>query len=102
MPIAPDYFEISPGEQGLSGTQVQFGWQIHPFGIPAFLTPSARYCANRAFNGSDAGVSLEFRLSKEWRVASSVEPVRTCTNNSTIPGAGLRQFGVDVFWEKNY
>jgi len=102
LPIAPDYFELSPGEQGLSGTQVQFGWQIHPFGIPAFLTPSARICPGHALlNPADAGVSLEFRLSKEWRVASSVEPIRTCTNTGALP-TGSRQFGVDVFWEKNY
>ena len=45
--------------EGLTGTQVEFGWQIHPFGIPAFLTPSARICPGHALlSPTDAGVSL--------------------------------------------
>jgi hypothetical protein len=47
-------------------------------------------------------LSLEFRLSKEWRVAGSVEPVRGCNAPVTAGVPTARQAGVDMLWERNY
>ena len=98
-----DFFQISPTEQGLSGTQVEFGWQWDIFGIPAFVTPTSRFgCQQNWTKSENWGLSLELRLSRDWRVAGSVEPVRGCSTNAITAGAGTRQAGVDVLWERNY
>ncbi|MBI4503875.1 MAG: translocation/assembly module TamB domain-containing protein, partial [Gemmatimonadetes bacterium] len=98
-----DFFQISPPEQGLSGTQVELGWQWDIFGVPAFVTPTSRFGCQQSFIKTENwGLSLELRLSKDWRVAGSIEPVRGCSTTSITPGAGTRQAGVDVLWERNY
>ena len=99
LPISPDYFQISPG-QGLVGTQVQFGWQVNVFGIPAFITPSGLIGCQR--KGVLVGVSMEVRLNQNFRVAGSIEPVRGCNTSAPTAVGAQRQAGLDVLWEMNY
>jgi len=50
------------------------------------------------------GLSLQFRISPEWRTEASFAPVQTCaidapgTQGNTVP----RQVGLDLFWERRY
>jgi len=48
------------------------------------------------------GISLQFRVSPEWRTEASFEPVLTCADPGAEPQAGTRQLGFDLFWEKRY
>ena len=94
-----DYFQITPPESGISGTQVQLGRQVDIFGIPAFITGGPRFgCQQSALKEENWALSLEFRLSKDWRLAGSVEPVRGCSAVGATPGANQRQAGADVLW----
>src|SRR5256886_3691450 len=50
------------------------------------------------------GLSLQFRISPEWRTEASFAPVQTCLDAAT-GGQGTtipRQVGLDLFWEKRY
>jgi hypothetical protein len=98
-----NYLEITPPEQGLSGTQVQLGLQRDILGAPAFITFGPRLvCQQNILKSETWALSLEFRLSKEWRVAGSVEPVRGCNAPVTAGVPTARQAGVDMLWERNY
>jgi hypothetical protein len=49
----------------------------------------------------DVGASLEFRLTRRWLVAGSVDPLRSCEALTTqLPTR--YQFGLDLFWETRY
>jgi hypothetical protein len=80
---------------------VQFGWIVNAFGVPAFITPSFVNC--RRSVRDVLGVSLEVRLSTNFRIAGSIEPVRGCSGGGVVTtGPAQRQAGIDVLWEMNY
>jgi hypothetical protein len=98
-----DYLQIRPttGATGLTGAEIAVGKQFRVLGTTAFLTASPRYCRNQATSLASVGASLEFRLSRHWLVAASVDPLFSC-ENPTAPSAANYQFGADLFWEKSY
>ncbi len=97
-----DYFKIQPGEiqSGLSGTELILGKQVSLFGKPSWLKASPRLCPrNSVFNLDQIGLSLETRLTRQWGVNASLDPLRGC--ETALPPASTHYgLGVDVFWEK--
>ena len=104
--VPVDYVEIRPGGGGqgdpLLGWQFAVGRQL---GSKTFLVVNAGFCGGRpVYVGNTLGVSLQFRISPEWRTEASFEPAQTCadpaaeTLGTTVP----RQVGLDLFWEKRY
>ena len=105
--IPVDYVEIRPGtgEEGgplIGNLQLAVGRQIGP---KTFLVVNAGFCEGRTIARGSLGLSLQFRISAEWRTEASFQPVQTCsdaaaseTYGSTVP----RQVGFDLFWEKRY
>jgi hypothetical protein len=93
-----DYLQIRPEfGQGLTGFEVAVGRQ---FGSRAFVTVSPRVCPDLAFT-SNVGISAEFRLSRQWHLAASSDPVRGCGLLSG-PLRQVQQIGLDLFWEMRY
>jgi translocation and assembly module TamB len=100
-----DYVEIRPGAptDPLSGVQLAVGRQL---GRKTFLVVNAGFCQGRAVAvGNTIGLSLQFRISPEFRTEASFEPVQTCTadalaasQSTTVP----RQLGFDLIWERRY
>jgi translocation and assembly module TamB len=104
--VPVDYVEIRPGAGG-QGTPL-LGWQVavgRQLGPKTFLVVSAGFCEGRQVGVRNTlGLSLQFRISPEWRTEASFEPVQTCADPaaeaqaSTVP----RQVGFDLFWERRY
>ena len=103
-----DYFEFRPVDpsQPFSGAQLAAGWQL---GRKTFIVLNAGFCqqGGQVDVANRLGASLQFRISPEWRTEASFEPVSSC--GTTVGGLGvqsqgspLRQFGLDLFWEKRY
>ncbi len=101
--IPLDYLQIRPAATTgvLSGLEIAFGKQFRVLGTTAFLTASPRICPREQFVNPEVGASLEFRLSRQWLIAASVDPLRSC-ETLTTPLAASYQFGLDLFWEKSY
>ena len=101
LPI--DYFRIKPGEvqSGLAGTELVLGMQVRILGYPSFLRASPRFCPREQLLSLDhVGIDLETRVTRQWGVAASVDPVQGCEAVMSGTAARPYQFGVDVFWEK--
>ena len=101
LPI--DYFRIKPGEvqSGLAGTELVLGMQVRILGYPSFLRASPRFCPREQLLSLDhIGIDLETRLTRQWGVAASVDPVQGCEAVMSGTAARPYQFGIDVFWEK--
>src|SRR5439155_448805 len=80
---------------------------VHP--VPTLaktvLVLTAGFCEGRQVSVRNTpGLSLQFRISPEWRTEASFEPVQTCADPSTESQGGTvpRQVGLDLFWEKRY
>jgi len=101
--VPVDYVEIRPGGQAdpLAGVQFAVGRQLGP---KTFLVLNAGFCEGRQVAvRNTVGLSLQFRVSPEWRTEASFEPVRTCDPLSESQAGGVtRQIGFDLFWEKRY
>jgi len=104
--VPVDYVEIRPGGGGqgapLSSWQFAVGRQL---GAKTFLVLNAGFCEGRQVSVRNTpGLSLQFRISPEWRTEASFEPVQTCADPSTESQGGTvpRQVGLDLFWEKRY
>ena len=104
--VPVDYVEIRPGGGGqgdpLLGWQFAVGRQL---GAKTFLVLNAGFCEGRQVGVRNTlGLSLQFRISPEWRTEASFEPVQTCADPSTESQGGTvpRQVGLDLFWEKRY
>ena len=105
LPI--DFFEIRSGSGNLFNSvgrnQITAGWQL---GSKTFFTINAGFCYDLSNLGAKSiGTGLEYRLSRNFRIQSSYEPVISCRPaGSPTPGLqGIRyQFGLDTLWEKEY
>jgi len=104
--VPVDYVEIRPGGGGqgtpLSSWQFAVGRQL---GARTFLVLNAGFCEGRQVEvAKTLGLSLQFRISPEWRTEASFEPVQTCADPTTeSQGVTVpRQVGLDLFWEKRY
>ncbi|HEY6159446.1 MAG TPA: translocation/assembly module TamB domain-containing protein [Gemmatimonadales bacterium] len=104
--VPVDYVEIQPGGGGqgmpLSSLQLAVGRQLGP---KTFLVVNAGYCQGGVQVQNLLGLSLQFRISPEWRTEASFAPVQTCLPD--VPGGGQattvpRQVGLDLFWERRY
>ena len=97
-----DYFKIKPGEvqSGLSGTELILGKQINLFGKPSWLRASPRICPKQALLSMDQiGLSIETKLTAQWGVAASLDPLRGC-ETALPPASSHYGMGLDVFWQK--
>jgi hypothetical protein len=99
-----DYVEIRPGASAdpFSGVQLAVGRQL---GRKTFLVVNAGFCQGRPVAVTNTiGLSLQFRLSPEFRTEASFEPVRVCTPDLLDPQSApsLRQVGFDLIWERRY
>src|SRR5213594_94950 len=102
--VPVDYVEIRPGGQNdpLAGVQLAVGRQLGP---KTFLVVDAGFCEGRSVAlRNTLGLSLQFRISPEWRTEASFEPIRVCSDPlaESQPGNVVRQAGFDLFWEKRY
>lgn len=108
--VGIDMFEFRPGfiennGQGPSLTQLLAGFQLSR---RFFVTFNAGFCfggsnTGSTFSRNNLGGSLEYRLSREFRLQASAEPVGTCQANPTITLLPRRyQFGGDLLWEREY
>ena len=104
--VPVDYVEIRPGGGGqgtaLAPWNVAVGRQLGP---KTFLVVNAGFCSGGQVGVQNMlGLSLQFRISPEWRTEASFAPVQTCaidapgTQGNTVP----RQVGLDLFWERRY
>src|SRR5438067_737158 len=104
--VPVDYVEIRPGGGG-QGAPLS-SWQFavrRQLGAKTFLVLNAGFCEGRQVSVRNTpGLSLQFRISPEWRTEASFEPVQTCADPSTESQGGTvpRQVGLDLFWEKRY
>jgi len=104
--VPVDYVEIRPGGGGqgtaLAPWNVAVGRQLGP---KTFLVVNAGFCSGGQVGVQNMlGLSLQFRISPEWRTEASFAPVQTCTNDTNL-GLGNtvpRQVGLDLFWERRY
>ena len=89
-----------PEGHPLLGWQLGVGWQLGP---KTFVVLNGSFCGGRAVSLSrNFGISLQFRVSPEWRTEAGFEPVLICADPGAEPLAGTRQVGLDLFWEKRY
>lgn len=104
--IPLDYLEIRPqfGVQGAGPGQS--GWSLD-FAIGrqvsdrVFLKLNPRVCPKQAFSGWNlVAFSAEFRMSREWSLLASADPVEVC--QVSVAGAGRLQLGFDLLWEKRF
>lgn len=105
-----DLVQIRPGDvlgtggPVLSGTEIAVGKQVTMFGLPTFWTVSPRICPDQIRNFVDVpknlGASAELRLTRQWRLAASRDPVGPCAGLTSTRSA--YQFGLDLFWERIY
>lgn len=104
-----DMFEfrpvLAPGSQS-TGQFNRFaaGWQV---GRRWFVTLNAGFCVGgqeQQFSARNLGASLEYRITRDWRVQASAEPVQSCLIGQLSDfGATLRyQLGADLLWEREY
>ncbi len=108
--IGIDLLEFRPGfteanGQGTSLTQLLAGFQLSR---RFFVTFNAGFClggavSGPAFSRNNLGASLEYRLTREWRIQASAEPVGSCQAAPTATLLPRRyQFGGDLRWEREY
>jgi len=99
-----DYVQIRPTGLGgdIPGLDVAVGKRL---GENWFVTVNPRYCKRAEatpFEALRVGASLEYRLSREWMVLLSGDPVQSCSAFSAPGFAERYQLGLDLFWEKRY
>ena len=103
---APDLLEIRPGAVGrgeIRGiNQIQAGWQL---GERWFVSLNAGFCFNQQnFDYRSFGASLEYRLSRDWRLQVSAEPVQFCGTSRAVNflDRNRYQFGGDLRWDREF
>jgi translocation and assembly module TamB len=102
-----DYLDIRPGASASAGiggpsgsaqvAQVAAGWQI---GRKWFVSLVADLCTNTQRFYPNA----EFRMTRQVRLKSSVEPTYSCQAAQLNPALSTNKYqvGLDVLWEKEY
>ncbi len=102
-----DYIDIQAGGAGAAGiggqagtaqvAQVAAGWQI---GRRWFVTLVADLCTNAQRFYPNA----EFRMSRQLRLKTAVEPAYSCQVALNQPSLSLNKYqvGLDVLWEREY
>jgi hypothetical protein len=80
---------------------VAVGGQLGP---KTFVVVNAGFCEGRQVGFRNTlGLSLQFRISPEWRTEASFEPTQTCDPSQEAQGTTIpRQVGLDLFWERRY
>src|SRR5207247_1951528 len=92
--VPVDYVEIRPGSGGqgtvLSPWNVAVGRQLGP---KTFIVVNAGFCAGGPVGVQNMlGLSLQFRISPEWRTEASFAPVQTCSDaTATVVNQPPRQ-----------
>jgi hypothetical protein len=74
-------------------------------GRKTFVVLNAGFCQGRPVAVTNTvGISLQFRISPEFRTEASFEPVRQCSSDplDTQSATLLRQVGLDLIWERRY
>ncbi len=101
-----DFIEIRPefGLGGFAGTEIALGRRI---GDRWFFTLSPRVCPQQQWTYRNLGASVEFRMSRYWRLSASADPLRGCATFGGAVGvsgsSGAEyQLGVDLLWERSY
>jgi translocation and assembly module TamB len=100
-----DYVQIRPTGVGteMYGVDVAVGKRL---GEKWFVTVNPRLCSRDDLFTIETlrsvGASLEYRLSREWMLLLSGDPVQSCSAFSTQRFAEKYQLGLDLFWEKRY
>ena len=101
--VPVDYVEIRPavstavGQSSPLGLQLAVGRQLGP---KTFLVVNAGFCG---VSPRTPGISLQFRVSPEWRTEASFEPVLLCDPVVNWPSnPTVNQVGLDLFWERRY
>ena len=104
--VPVDYVEIRPGGGGQGVPVVPWNVAVgRQLGPKTFLVVNAGFCAGgQVVVQNMLGLSLQFRISPEWRTEASFAPVQTCMDaQAGAPGTTVpRQVGLDLFWEKRY
>jgi len=100
LSIPLDYLQIRPqmGNTGQLSAEIAAGKRL---GDKWFLTVSPRLCADEALY-ENVGASVEYRIGRDWLVALSGDPVRSCAVARSHALRLKYQFGADIFWEKRY
>jgi len=104
--VPVDYVEIRPGGGGQGVALVPWNFAVgRQLGPKTFLVVNAGFCSGGQVGVQNMlGLSLQFRISPEWRTEASFAPVQTCIDaqtgaqGNTVP----RQVGLDLFWERRY
>jgi hypothetical protein len=103
-----DLFEIrpgiGPGDPALSSYwRVAVGAQI---GTNWFITATAGVCQagdRQGISARNFGASIDYRVSRDWKVQLSAEPVQSCSQLSEFSNIARRyQLGGDILWEREY
>jgi translocation and assembly module TamB len=103
-----DLFEIRPGflpgDPATSKfTRVAVGAQL---GNNWFVTATAGFCGageQRGITARNFGASVDYRISRQWRMQVSAEPVQSCSRLSEFSNIARRyQLGGDILWEREY
>lgn len=95
-----DIFEVRPeiGARGYEGTEIALGRQL---GDRWFLTLSPRLCTQQQWTYKNLGASLEFQMTKHWRISASADPLKCEPLGGQATSVGY-QLGLDVLWERRY
>src|ERR1041385_3268497 len=105
--VPVDYVEIRPGGGGQGAAIVPWNFAVgRQLGPKTFLVVNAGFCSGGQVEVQNMlGLSLQFRISPEWRTEASFAPVQTCVVDpqpSALGNTVLQQVGLDLFWEKRY
>jgi hypothetical protein len=104
--VPVDYVEIRPGGGGQGVAVVPWNVAVgRQLGPKTFLVVNAGFCAGGQVGVQNMlGLSLQFRISPEWRTEASFAPVQTCIDTQTAAQGNTvpRQVGLDLFWERRY
>jgi hypothetical protein len=95
---------LTPGLSSNAATQFAAGVQ---FGQRWFVTFDAGVCFSQGqnFQKRNFGASLEYRVSREFRLQAAAEPVQTCATNrasDVFTTLSRYQLGGNLLWQRDY
>jgi hypothetical protein len=100
-----DYFQIRAAETvggSWSNVQIAIGRQI---GDDVFVTVAPRLCDD--FSAIAQALqsfypSLEYRMTRSWKLSLSVDPAQPCGVLTSGAGSFRPQLGADIVWDRRY